>query len=60
MKLTSALIRNLNTCTSLLLRIQPDRDSLMLVEDDNALDYFMHHDGKKYPLGNKEKDIEED
>ena len=33
--------------------MQPNKNSLMLVKDNNALDYFIHHNKKKYPLGNK-------
>ena len=49
MKSTSRLTRYLNTCTSLLLHIQPNCNSQMLVEDDNALDYFMHYKEEEYP-----------
>ena len=52
-KLTNELIRYLNVCISLQLYIQLNRDSLILAKDDNALDYFVHHKKKKYPLSNK-------
>ncbi len=52
-KLTSGLTRHLNACTSLPLCIQPNRNTPMLAEDDNASDYFMHHEEEEYPLGNK-------
>ena len=45
---------------SLLLRIQPDHNSLMLAEDDNTSDYFIYHNKEEYPLGNEGKDVEED
>lgn len=32
----------------------------MLAEDNNASDYFIYYNKKKYPLGNKKKDIRED
>lgn len=60
MKLTSGLIKQLNICTSLPPRIQPNRNSLMLAENDNALTYFIHHKEEKYPMNNKGQDIEED
>ncbi len=44
MKSTSGLTRYLNACTSLSLRIQPNQNTPMLAEDDDALDHFMHHE----------------
>ena len=32
----------------------------MLVEDDNASDYFRHQKKEKYPLDNKEQDVKKD
>ncbi len=43
MKSTSGLTRYLNAGTSLSLRIQPDQNMPLLVEDGNASDYFIHH-----------------
>ena len=60
MKLISSLIKHLNACTSLRLRIQPDHNSFMLAEDDNALDYFMYYKEEEYLLGNKKQDKKED
>ena len=60
MKSPIRLIKPLNACTSLLLHIQPNCDSPMLAEDDNASDYFMHHKEEEYLLGNKGQDVEED
>ena len=50
----------MNACTSLLLYIQPNRNSLMLAKDNNTSDYFMYYKEEKYPLGNKKQDVEED
>lgn len=60
MKLTRELTKYLNACISLLLYIQPNRNILMLVEDDNILDYFINHKEEKYPLSNKRQNINED
>ena len=48
----------MNTCISLLLHIQPNCNIFMLAKDDNISDYFIHHKKEKYPLGNKEKNVE--
>ena len=32
----------------------------MLAKDDNASDYFMYHNKKENPLGNKKQEVEED
>ena len=58
--MTSRLTKYLNAYTSLSLRIQPNCNSPILAEDDNASDYFMHHKEEEYPLGSKKQDIEED
>ena len=60
MKSTIRLIRLLNAYISLLLRIQLNRDSPILAEDDDTSDYIMHHKKEEYPLGNKRQDVEED
>ncbi len=59
MKLTSGLTRHLNACMSLLLCIQLNRNTLMLVEDDNTSDHFMYHEEEEYPLGNNKQEIRE-
>lgn len=60
MKSSSRLIKHLNICINLPLYIQPNRDSFILVEDNNASDYFMYYDEKKYLLDNKKQDIKKD
>lgn len=60
MKLISWLTRYLNAYISQPLRIQPNRDNLILIEDDNTSDYFMHHNKEKYLLGNNGQDVKED
>ena len=42
---------------SLPLYIQLNRNSLMLVENDNISDNFMHYEKEEYPLSNKRQDI---
>ena len=58
MKSTSGLIRHLNAYTSLLLHIQPDRNSPILAKKDDVSDYFMYYNKEKYPLDNKRQDVE--
>lgn len=60
LKLTSGLTRYLNACTSLPLHIQHNRNIPILAEDNNILYYFIYHKEKKYLLGNKKQDGEDD
>ena len=60
LKSKNELSKYLNICMSLPLCMQLYRDSTILVENDNALDYFTHYNRKKYPQDNKGKDIEKD
>lgn len=40
--------------------MQPNQDSLILREDENASDYFPYYEGEKHLLNNKKQDIKED
>lgn len=60
MKSISRPTRHPNTYLSLLLHIQPNRNSLILAKNDNASNYFMYHNKDKYLLGNEEQNIKED
>lgn len=60
MKSISRLIRHLNAYMSLLLHIWSDRNSPILAENNNASNYFKHHNEEEYSLDNKMQDIEED
>lgn len=60
MKLISWLTKYLNAYISQPLCIQPNWDNLILVEDDNTSDYFIHHNEEKYSLGNNRQDVKED
>lgn len=59
-KLTSRLIKHLNACTSQLQGIQPNWNSLILVKNDNILEFFIYHKKNEYPLGNKAHNVEKD
>lgn len=60
MKSTKKLIRYLYIYISLPLYIKFNQDYLILAKNNDVSDYFIYYKDKKYPLGNKKQDIEED
>lgn len=60
MKSTNKLIKYLNTCINLSLYIQSNRNSFILIENNNKSDYFIYYNKEKYSLDNKKQNIKKD
>lgn len=55
MKLTNRSKKHLNISINLLLHIQHNQNTPILVNDNDKLDYFIYHKEEKYLLGNKKQ-----
>lgn len=60
MKLIYKLIKYLNIYIIFILYTNSNQDRFMLAKNDNASDYFIYYNEKKYLLGSKKQNIKED